>query len=63
MELEKDAFRALEDVVGPEFISQDPAIMDTYNQVWGNKLVFDENGQHGRPQSFCLKPQRKSNPL
>ena len=42
MELEREAYQALEDIVGPEYISQDPAIMDTYNQVWGNKLVFDE---------------------
>jgi glycolate oxidase len=42
MDLERDAYRALEDVVGPEYITQDPAIRDTYNQVWGNKLVFDE---------------------
>ena len=53
MELEKDAFRALEDVVGPEFISQDPAIMDTYNQVWGNKLVFDEKWST-RPAAVLL---------
>jgi glycolate oxidase len=42
MDLTKDAYRALEDVVGPENISQDTAARDSYNQVWGNKLVFGE---------------------
>ena len=42
MELAKDTYKALEDIVGPEYITQEPAIRDTYNQVWGNKLVFDE---------------------
>lgn len=42
MDLERDAYQALEDIVGPDYINQDPAIRDTYNQVWGNKLVFDE---------------------
>ncbi|MDA8235975.1 MAG: FAD-binding oxidoreductase [Clostridia bacterium] len=42
MALIKDAYLALEDIVGSEYITQDPAILDTYNQVWGNKLVFDE---------------------
>ena len=42
MDLERDAYQALEDIVGPEYINEDPAIRDTYNQVWGNKLLFDE---------------------
>ena len=41
MDLERDAYQALEDIVGPEHINEDPAIRDTYNQVWGNKLLFD----------------------
>jgi glycolate oxidase len=42
MDLERDVYQALEDIVGPEYINGDPAIRDTYNQVWGNKLIFDE---------------------
>jgi glycolate oxidase len=42
MDLERGAYQALEDIVGPEYINEDPAIRDTYNQVWGNKLLFDE---------------------
>ena len=42
MELDERAYKALEAVVGAEYISLDPVILDTYNQVWGNKLVFGE---------------------
>jgi hypothetical protein len=42
MELTEREYRALEDIVGAEYISKDLAIRDTYNQVWGNKLVFGE---------------------
>jgi hypothetical protein len=30
MELAKDIYRALEDIVGPEYISSDPAVIDGY---------------------------------
>ena len=40
MEIDEKAYLALEDIVGAEYISRDPVIRDTYNQVWGNKLVF-----------------------
>ena len=49
MDLTKEAYEALEDIVGPEYISQDPAIRDTYNQVWGNKLVFEQSFPTDRP--------------
>lgn len=42
MALIKDAYLALEDIVGSEYITEDPALLDTYNMVWGNKLVFGE---------------------
>ena len=42
MELTEREYRALEDIIGAEYISKDLAIRDTYNQVWGNKLVFGE---------------------
>jgi glycolate oxidase len=42
MGLPSEAYEALEDIVGPEYVTRDPVILDTYNQVWGNKLVFDE---------------------
>ena len=53
MDLERDAYQALEDIVGPEYINEDPAIRDTYNQVWGNKLLFDEKWST-RPGAIVL---------
>jgi glycolate oxidase len=53
MELSKWEYEALEDVVGPENISQDPVILDTYNQVWGNQLVFGEKWSR-RPAAVVL---------
>ena len=35
-------YMALEDIVGEENITRDSAILDTYNQVFGNKTVFDQ---------------------
>ena len=40
MKLIQEAYQALEDIVGPEYITQDSIIAESYNQVWGNKLVF-----------------------
>ncbi|MFH1646596.1 MAG: FAD-binding oxidoreductase [Chloroflexota bacterium] len=41
MKLTREEYQALEATVGPEYITQEPVIMDTYNQVWGNKFFFD----------------------
>ena len=53
MELANEAYQALEDIVGPENVTRDPAIRDTYNQVWGNKLVFDTKFSN-RPAAVVL---------
>ena len=42
MKLGKEAYQSLEEIVGTNYITQEPAILDTYNQVWGNKFFFDE---------------------
>jgi glycolate oxidase len=53
MKLSKEEYQALENIVGPEYISQEPVIMETYNQVWGNKFFFDE--KHSvRPAAVLL---------
>jgi len=53
MKLSNEEYKALEEIVGPEYISQEPVIMDTYNQVWGNKFFFDE--KHSvRPAAVLL---------
>jgi glycolate oxidase len=53
MELTNEEYSALEDVVGPEYITRDPAIRDTYNQVWMNKLIFDQKWSN-RPAVIVL---------
>ncbi len=53
MKLSTEEYKALEDIVGPEYITQEPVIMDTYNQVWGNKFFFD--AKHSvRPAAVLL---------
>ncbi len=53
MKLSREEYQALEDIVGPEYITQEPVILDTYNQVWGNKFFFDE--KHSvRPAAVLL---------
>ena len=41
MALEKDVYKMLEEVVGPENLSQDPAILDCYRYCWGGEWMFD----------------------
>lgn len=53
MDLKKEVYDALEDIVGPEYISQDPAIRDTYNQVHGNMMTFDQKWA-ARPAAVIL---------
>jgi|GEM_PF-1815098 len=53
MKLTADEYRALEDIVGPDYITQDPVIMESYNQVWGNKLAFGDK-RHNPPAAVLL---------
>jgi len=53
MKLAKEEYQALEDIVGAEYITQEPVILDTYNQVWGNKFFFDEK-HSTRPAAVLL---------
>jgi FAD/FMN-containing dehydrogenase len=53
MKLVNEAYQSLENIVGADCITQEPAILDTYNQVWGNKFFFDE--KHSvRPAAVLL---------
>ena len=53
MKLAEEEYKALENIVGSEYITQEPVILDTYNQVWGNKFFFDE--KHSvRPAAVLL---------
>jgi glycolate oxidase len=53
MKLTKEEYKVLEDIIGPEYISQDPVIMESYNQVWGNKLAFGDK-RHNPPAAVLL---------
>jgi glycolate oxidase len=53
MRLTKEEYKALEDIVGPEYITQEPVLMESYNQVWGNKLAFGDK-RHNPPAAVLL---------
>jgi glycolate oxidase len=53
MKLTNEEYRALEDIVGPEYITREPVIMESYNQVWGNKLAFGHK-RHNPPAAVLL---------
>jgi len=53
MKLTNDEYKALEDIVGPEYISREPVIMESYCQVWGNKLAFGDK-RHNPPAAVLL---------
>lgn len=42
MALKDFEYQALEDIVGEEYITREPAILETYNQCWGHKAAFDQ---------------------
>jgi glycolate oxidase len=60
MQLAKDEYRALEDIVGPEYITQEPVIMETYNQVWGNKLFLGIDDKQSTAPAAVLLPTSTS---
>jgi glycolate oxidase len=53
MILTDEEYKALEDIVGPEYITQDPVIMESYSQIWGNKLAFGDK-RHNPPAAVLL---------
>ena len=55
MKLATEEYQALESVVGPEYITQDPVILDTYDQVWGNRLFFDH--KHSTRPAAVVMPE------
>lgn len=42
MALQRDAYRALEDIVGPDNISEEPAVIDSYCRSWGEEYLVGE---------------------
>ena len=53
MKLTQNEYKALEDIVGPEYITQEPAIMESYCQLWGNKLAFGDK-RHNPPAAVLM---------
>ena len=55
MALSREAYRALEDIVGPKFISEDPAIMDSYAYQWLAETVRPDYSKFmPRPEAALL---------
>jgi len=42
MTISNKAYKALEDIVGPEYITMEPADLDSYCFVWGNELLYGD---------------------
>lgn len=55
MAFSKDAYRVLEDIVGPEFISDEPAFMDSYAFQWMAETVRENYSKYmPRPVAVIL---------
>ncbi len=54
MALSEEEHKVLEGIVGPQYITRDPIIMESYCQVWGNKLEFGDKWH--RPPAAVLLP-------
>jgi glycolate dehydrogenase FAD-linked subunit len=53
MKLTNEEYKALEAIVGPEYITQEPVIMESYCQIWGNKLAFGDK-RHNPPAAVLM---------
>ena len=53
MGLPREAYQTLEDIVGPENISEEPAILDGYCFVWANEAMFSDRFS-ARPLAVVL---------
>ena len=62
--LKPDVYRALEDIVGEEYISREPSVLDSYCFVWGNELLYEGDKFSPRPLAvILLRPLRIGRPL
>jgi hypothetical protein len=53
MEISRDAYRAIEDIVGPENVTDDPAFLDSYAFQWLAELVRP-NLSHYMPRPWAV---------
>ncbi|MDD5434942.1 MAG: FAD-binding oxidoreductase, partial [Nitrospira sp.] len=54
MSLSRDVYNSLEDIVGSENISNEPAIMDSYAFQWAAELYRDGSKFMARPEAVLL---------
>ncbi|HEU65425.1 MAG TPA: FAD-binding oxidoreductase, partial [Chloroflexi bacterium] len=60
MALSRDAYRALEDIVGTRYISEDPAVMDSYAYQWLAETVRPNQSKFmTRPEAALLTGSTK----
>jgi glycolate oxidase len=60
MSLSREAYRALEDIVGPKYISEEPAIMDSYSYQWLAETVRPNQSKFmPRPEAALLPGSAK----
>jgi glycolate oxidase len=58
MALAREAYKALEDIVGPEYMTEEPVVLDGYCFCWGNEALF--GGKFGpRPGAVVLPRSRE----
>ncbi|MEM2104794.1 MAG: FAD-binding oxidoreductase [Candidatus Bathyarchaeia archaeon] len=50
----EQAYKALEDIVGPEHITDDPAVLESYSFVWGNEKLFGSRLAPFRPLAVVM---------
>jgi glycolate oxidase len=53
MALAREAYKALEDIVGPEYMTEEPVVLDGYCYTWGNEALFG-NKFGPRPEAVVL---------
>jgi len=58
MKLSREAYHALEDIVGPQNISEEPAILDGYCFIWANEVHFGDKFS-ARPPAVVLPGSTK----
>ena len=55
MEISRDAYRAIEDIVGPDNVTDDPAFLDSYAFEWLAELVRPNRSHYmPRPRAVVM---------
>jgi len=42
MSMPREAYQELTNIVGPEYITEEPAVLDGYCFIWGNEVIFGD---------------------